>query len=420
MEPLGTTREELIEEISRQRRKIASLEKSALENKLLTDALRDERKLYVDLANALPSGVYRLRVFSTIGIIEEKWHSTHDEPCVFEFLNDRFCEMFELEKSDFNCNPGIINNFIVEEDRAEFARKNVEANLKVIPFKWDGRLLINGEVLWMHFESLPRILENNDIIWTGFFYDISKLKRAEQEIHGKIQELKKINLQKDRILSIISHDLKTPFNSIIGFSELLSGIIHDGDLGQMEKYADIIHRSSLKAMDLLTNLIEWSMSQNGKKDFKPETLELVDTLKEVVFLFSDIVEKKSLTITQETPLELLAFADKSMMETVLRNLISNAIKFSKPGGIIGISAKKKQGEITIKVSDNGVGMSKSSLEKLFHLSLNPSTPGTLNETGTGLGLILCKDFIDAHGGNIWIESAVGKGSLVTFAIPWRQ
>jgi signal transduction histidine kinase len=170
-------------------------------------------------------------------------------------------------------------------------------------------------------------------------------------------------------------------------------------------------------MDLLMNLMEWSQSQTGRIEFTPKTLEVVSLINEIALLFDDIAGQKSITIKRSLPPNALVVADKAMISTVLRNLISNAIKFSYPDGEIVISAKEIKNELTVSVTDNGVGISKASINELFRIDKNHSTQGTLNEKGTGLGLVLCKEFVEKHGGKIWVESEEGKGSTFYFTIP---
>jgi len=171
-------------------------------------------------------------------------------------------------------------------------------------------------------------------------------------------------------------------------------------------------------MDLLTNLLVWSRSQTGKIKFNPECIELVSLINEVVELLNDSAQYKSISISKKMPPSISVFADKAMIGTILRNLISNGIKFTNSGGEILIDTEQKEDKIIVSVVDNGVGIKNEVIGKLFHIEHGYSTVGTKNETGTGLGLLLCKEFIDMHGGTIWVESEVGKGSTFNFSIPF--
>jgi len=163
--------------------------------------------------------------------------------------------------------------------------------------------------------------------------------------------------------------------------------------------------------------LEWSRSQTGRMKFNPENFEMVDLIVENKVLFDEIAAQKAITIKKVLPHDLVAFADKPMISTVLRNLISNAIKFTRQDGEIIISAEKRANEILVSVCDNGVGILTRRIDNLFRLDKSESTTGTAKEQGTGLGLILCKEFIEKHGGKIWVESEEGKGSTLYFTLP---
>jgi len=167
----------------------------------------------------------------------------------------------------------------------------------------------------------------------------------------------------------------------------------------------------------LANLMEWSRSQTGRMEFKLEFCDMAVLIQEVILLLNASALQKSITIDQNLPLTIRLFADKAMMSTVIRNLVSNAIKFTIPGGRITISMEQTQMEHIFIVQDTGVGISKSGMEKLFRIEESFSTPGTQKEKGTGLGLILCKDFVEMHGGKIWVESEPGIGSVFKFSVP---
>jgi len=272
---------------------------------------------------------------------------------------------------------------------------------------------------WIYLEAFGTNQIDNPVIKSVVLNvrDITERKKTEQLLKENETRLKELNAIKDRIFSIIAHDLKSPFNSIFGFSNLLANQLHKKDFDGLEKYATIIQNSSKKALDLLTSLIEWSRSQTGRNKFNPEYFELVTVINEVTELFKDSATQKSITIFKESTQNIPVFADKAMASCVLRNLLSNAIKFTNSDGEIKISAKQNEDHLLVSVADNGVGMKKEAVNKLFQIENSYSTPGTQQEVGTGLGLLLCKEFIEMHGGNIWVESEIGKGSIFNFTIP---
>jgi len=259
---------------------------------------------------------------------------------------------------------------------------------------------------------------NDEVI--AIIRDITERKRAEEQLKESEARLRELNATKDKFFNIIAHDLKNPFNAIVGFSDILAEQIRMKDYEKIEKYADVIHASALRAVSLLKNLLDWSRSQTGRIEFTPDYVEMVGLVNEVIKLLSDSAIQKSITITRELPHNAPVIADKDMIATILRNLISNAVKFTNPGGEIVVSVIQKSSELQISVCDDGVGMSKEIIERLFRIDKSISTNGTLNETGTGLGLILSKEFIEKHRGKIWVESEPGKGSKFIFTIPNNQ
>jgi PAS domain S-box-containing protein len=249
------------------------------------------------------------------------------------------------------------------------------------------------------------------------YHDITKRKQAEEALQKSVAELHELNATKDKFFSIIAHDLKSPFNAIMGFSNILVEQVREKDYEGIDEYAGYVLQSSKRAMNLLSNLMEWSRSQTGRMDFSPEHFELVQFLGDIIPLFDYVSGQKAIRINKEFPLDIVAFADKAMISTVFRNLISNAIKFTQIGGEITLSITKEQNRILISIRDSGIGIPQNMICKLFHVDQSYSTPGTNNERGTGLGLILCKEFVEKHEGKIWVESEEGKGSTFRFTLP---
>lgn len=248
--------------------------------------------------------------------------------------------------------------------------------------------------------------------------DITERKHAEQIIKENEIRLRELNATKDRFFSIIAHDLKSPFNSIVGFSNLIVEQIHNQDSEEIERYATIIQESSERAMNLLMNLLEWSQAQTGKIEFNPQNIDLVTIINDIIELSKGSAQQKSITILKRLAHNIPIIADKDMISTILRNLISNGIKFTNSGGKIVISAEQNEKQMIVSVADNGVGMRNEDIDKLFRIDYSHSTMGTNNESGTGLGLLLCKELVEMQGGKIWIESEIGKGSVFRFSIPF--
>lgn len=243
------------------------------------------------------------------------------------------------------------------------------------------------------------------------------LSATLESLTEKEANLRELNATKDKFFSIISHDLKSPFNGILGFSNILLEQIRNKDYDGIEEYGTIIHESSKRAMNLLINLIEWSRVQSGRMDFNPEYVEISSLLKSIYEISNVAAVEKSIRLTREIPKHVSVLLDKDMISIVIRNLISNAIKFTHPGGEIILRAELVNNQLQVSVKDNGVGISAENVSRLFRIEEAYSVQGTNNEKGTGLGLILCKEFVEKHQGKIWVESEPGKGSTFYFTIP---
>jgi PAS domain S-box-containing protein len=265
--------------------------------------------------------------------------------------------------------------------------------------------------------SLIKDENNNPLFFISHIQDITDKKIAENVLFEQKEELQKLNSEKDKFFSIIAHDLINPFNSIINFSNLLEGHVKNKENEEIEEISKIIHRSSNRMMNLLVNLMEWSQSKTGRMEFVPTHFEMEDLINDAILLFDETAKQKNISILKSIKLSKPILADRNMLFTVVRNLISNAIKYSNIYGIINITVEENKGVLDVSVSDNGVGMEYERIQKLFQLNEIYSTLGTEREKGTGLGLILCKEFIEKHNGKIWVESTINKGSVINFSIP---
>lgn len=262
-------------------------------------------------------------------------------------------------------------------------------------------------------------VDGRKVVW-GIIEDLSERRASELIIKKQNEELLTLNASKDKFFSIIAHDLKSPFNAITGFSDILLRRIEKQDFEGIDKYTKIINQSSKMALELLLNLMEWSQIQTGRMKFEPEHFEIGEKVEESIVLLVGYAEQKNISIQNNVEKATIVFADKIMISTVLRNNLSNAIKFTKPNGIITISSNPSQEKVIISVNDNGIGITKEESDKLFKIDGVYSTPGTQQEKGTGLGLILCKEFLEKNNGKIWLESAVNKGTTFYFSLPNKR
>ena len=245
----------------------------------------------------------------------------------------------------------------------------------------------------------------------------NQLKDANIKLINSELNLKELNATKDKFFSIIAHDLKNPFQSLLGFSETLHNNLDQLKNEEINEYSRLIFESSQNLYNLLGNLLQWAKTQLGSLKLSPGNVNVYDSLDDVLSLLNPTAKNKNINIINLIGKNTYAFADKHVVSSVFRNLISNAIKFTNQGGEIKISSKELNNRLTISVLDNGNGISKENINKLFRIDQDYSTKGTENESGTGLGLILCKELIIQSNGEIYVESTLGKGSDFQFVLP---
>jgi signal transduction histidine kinase len=243
------------------------------------------------------------------------------------------------------------------------------------------------------------------------------LEKTLQKLNKSNSELEKLNADKDQFMSILAHDLKSPFNSLLGFSSLLAEDLHEFDMESIERQVQFINKISHQTYYLLEDLLLWSQSQSGKMPFSPSRLSTYEICNEVVESLIHIAQKKNISIDFSSLRDIHAFADYNMLKTILRNLISNAIKFTPEDGLVRITAQSNSIEVIFSITDNGVGIADENISKILNSYERFSTNGTRNEHGTGLGMNLCLDFIHRHKGEIKIVSKQPMGSTFSFNLP---
>lgn len=246
---------------------------------------------------------------------------------------------------------------------------------------------------------------------------IIQRKKALEELLKREKELYELNIAKDKFFSIISHDLRSPFNSIIGMSKMLAQDIHELDQEEIEEMAWAIVNTSEQTYELLNMLLEWSRIQRGKMDYKPQKLVLHEIIENNISLLKPNALAKQIDLSFSTDDNIQVYADVSMLNTILRNLISNALKFTYQGGNVNISAQPDGKMITVSVSDDGMGIKPENLAKIFQVDSDYKRKGTDEEKGSGLGLILVREFVEKNGGEVYVESEFEKGSSFSFTLP---
>jgi PAS domain S-box-containing protein len=287
-----------------------------------------------------------------------------------------------------------------------------------VPLKLSGKNI--GVIVVQDYENEKAYSEEEMQILTFVSEQVAQVierKRSSDEIAKYAEELKQLNTTKDKFFSIIAHDLKNPFITLLGFSDLLLSDFAEISDDEKIYYITEMKKSAEASHSLLQNLLQWSRSQTGRIEFNPQNINLQN----LVYLNSELIrasaEKKHIEVLYDIPQDIFVFADEEMLKTIIRNLLTNALKFTDNGGKIGVAASLKENHVEFCVSDTGIGMDEPAKNSLFRLDSSHSTAGTENETGTGLGLILCKEFIEKHGCKIWVESELKKGSEFFFTLP---
>lgn len=264
---------------------------------------------------------------------------------------------------------------------------------------------------------------------------VGKENKGESQLLLRLQKMEEINAQLNELveddrkkladviitnakfLSLIAHDLRNPLNAIIGILDLLEESFDDYSKTEIQELIRIANNSTIRTLNLLDNLLAWSVSQNTEKNFNPVKINLRELIINEFESFNSSAAQKQISMDHSVISNLHVTADLQMVKTIFRNLISNALKYSKTGGIIFIRATEGKQFVEIEVQDNGIGISEKTQKKLFKIDEFHSTLGTNNEQGTGLGLMFCKEFIGLHGGKIWVESTPDIGSKFKFTLP---
>jgi PAS domain S-box-containing protein len=252
----------------------------------------------------------------------------------------------------------------------------------------------------------------------GIHKDMTERKHAEEEIKLKNEQLLKLNAEKDKFFSIIAHDLRGPFSGFLGLTQILAEGLHSLTIDQIQVFSVEMNNSASKLYHLLENLLHWSRMQQGLVPFVPKEMELSSIVNVCIDIVLESAKNKGIEITSDIPNKTEVFADENMLQTIIRNLVSNAVKFTPKGGFIKISAKATgDKDIEISINDTGIGMDQTLVDNLFRLDVQTSRKGTEGEPSTGLGLLLCLEFIEKQGGKIRVESTEGVGSTFYFTVP---
>ena len=339
-----------------------------------------------------------------------------DDESRFLLVNNALCDLMDLPRAK------IIGKTLAENIPLDEMKCFLEIDKQVL---LDGIDNVNEEYLTLE-KNQKKILStrksryidaNGKKFLVGVIRDITESKLAEQALKESEVQLRELNATKDKLFAIIAHDLRSPFNNILALCEILNMAIKRSEIENSEKYLGLINSTAKNTLVLLENLLDWAKSQSGQISFKSEKISIAKVVQEILDLSRSIAKTKGITINVIESVDIEVISDIKILKTIMRNLISNAIKYSKPGGTISISAIEEDNQVKVTISDTGVGMDDETLKNLFLITANTPLPGTLNEKGSGFGLVLCKEFIEKLGGKIWVESEAGKGSNFIFTLP---
>ena len=369
-------------------------------SKILSELQKSEEKLLAIFDNTV------------VGI------SIVDKEGKFTFANKTFADMLgytseELYKFSYF---DIIYHEDLAKDREDYINL---MNGKLRNYRTETRFVRKDRTtFWGNYSISPIQDQEGKIDFViGIVVDIGDIKLTEQKLRVANEALGKAIAAKDKFFSIIAHDLKNPLTALLLSSETLLVYFDQFSRDKKKRAIDNIHEAGRHLERLLENLLQWARSQTGRLEYKPSEINLAEIIDRVVSLLSSSAKIKNIRLNSEIEEDIIVYADENMLQTIIRNLMSNAIKFTHRGGEVTVKGKILNGYVEIAVIDNGVGISEEDIDKLFRIDLAFSKSGTNKETGTGLGLILCKEFVERHGGKIWVESQLDKGSEFRFTLP---
>ena len=333
-------------------------------------------------------------------------------------VNDSFCTIFGLPRSE------ILGKTLAEhvppEERERFLKIDQEVIENGLEKINEETLTIGDKTRTISTRKSRFVDKKGEKYLVGAIRDMTEQKKAEQDLKESEAKFRALNDTKDKLFSIIGHDLRNPFNNILVLSDLLTDSLKTKDVSTCEQYVELINSTAKNTLLLLENLMNWAQTQTGQIQYFSQKINLTSTIQEIIELSNSIAKTKGISLNQVESETVEVYSDEKILKTVLRNLISNAIKFTHHGGNIDVITTQHQNEIAISISDNGVGMDQETTKKLFTATTNVSERGTSNEKGSGFGLIICKEFVEKLGGTIWVESRLGKGSDFKFTLPLKN
>jgi len=379
------------------REKVEALEQEVLFLKRQQIDINQAKELYLKIFEEFPALIWRSRLDKLCDYFNKTWLEFTGRTMEQEFGNG-WAEGVHPDDFDF-----CLKTYVEAFDKREAFLMEYRMKNK------------SGEYRWIRDFGRPFYdLDNSFLGYIGSCYDITEIKDNELK-------LIELNATKDKFFSIIAHDLRSPFTSLLGFTKLLDDDLSALTQEQIRKIVGTMRKSTLNLYALLENLLEWSRLQRGFITYTPEPVMLLQKVMIETALYMESANKKGIAMSYEIPEDVIVIADEYMLGGIIRNLVGNAVKFTPNNGRVVISAKPvPSGLVEISVKDTGIGMNPKILENLFKLDAYTKRRGTDNESSTGLGLILCNEFIEKHGGKLSVESREGIGSALSFTLPAKM
>lgn len=375
-----------------------------MENKTRILIVEDETLVSFDLKNIISGLGYEV-----IGVVR-----TGEEA---------FSKAFE-EKPDLILMDIMLSGKLNGIETAEQIKKSIDVPIIYLTAYADKNTLQSAKITEPYgyiikpFEE--RLLQSTIELALYKFKMELKLRESEKRYKQLAEKLKEVNESKDQFFSLISHELRGPFNSILGFAEILFNDLDELSKEELKLYTDSLYHSSRHVFSLLNNLLHLTRFQTGKVDFNPKLMQLFEIINNNIQILKLSAEKKNITFSLKFGEDIRIFSDETMLNSILMNLLTNSIKFTKQGGSVEILTLKRGNFAEVTIRDNGIGMSDETIANLFRIEISKSFPGTEGETGTGLGLVLTKKFVEQNGGTLKVQSRFGEGSSFTFTLPLME
>ncbi len=386
--------------------RVAIFSRNITDRKKAEEELQKTKRELATLMNNMPGMVYSC-------MNEPEW--------TMNFVSQGSVELTGYSPEELIKNKTITFNQVIHpEDRKAVWETIQNALDKYISYELEYRIITKSGTMKYVWERGQGFYGDDGILdhIEGFLTDISDKKKFEQELKESEESLKILNASKDKFFSIIAHDLRSPLNSFLGLTQIMAEELPDLTMSQVQEIAVQMSKSARNLNRLIENLLQWSQIQKGAISFTPAFFELKPLVDECIEMMQENAKIKGIDIYVNIPDKLEVYVDSNIIKSVVRNLVSNSLKFTSDGGKVTLfTTADKYRNVTFSIRDNGIGMNKTMIDSLFMIDTHNNRKGTKDEPSTGLGLLLCREFVEMHGGRIWAESKEGEGSTFNFTIP---